>query len=75
MIGITAVASAGVYLNRGYIDPAIAMPLVLGISCGSFIASRLFHRVRIESLRLVFSALILAIAVQMLINGVNGVAS
>ena len=27
MIGVTAAARAGVYLNRGYIDPGMAMPV------------------------------------------------
>ena len=27
MIGVTAAARAGVYLNRGYIDPGLAMPV------------------------------------------------
>ena len=29
MIGVTAAASAGVYLARGYIDPVMAMPVML----------------------------------------------
>ncbi len=32
MIGVTAAASAGIYLHRGYIDPGIAMPVMLGVS-------------------------------------------
>jgi len=35
MIGVTAAASAGVYLHRGYIDPGLAMPVVLGVLLGS----------------------------------------
>ncbi len=31
MIGVTAAASAGVYLTRGYIDPGLAMPVMLGV--------------------------------------------
>ena len=31
MIGVTAAASAGVYLSRGYIDPGLAMPVMLGV--------------------------------------------
>src|SRR5581483_4736531 len=37
MIGVTAAASAGVYLNRGYIDPGLAMPVMLGVLAGSLI--------------------------------------
>jgi len=38
MIGVTAAASAGVYLNRGYIDPGLAMPVMLGVLAGSLAA-------------------------------------
>ena len=35
MIGVTAAASAGVYLSRGYIDPVLNMPVMLGVLIGS----------------------------------------
>lgn len=44
MIGVTAAASAGVYLNRGYIDPVLAMPIVLGVLAGSLLGARLLSR-------------------------------
>ena len=34
MIGVTAAASASVYLSRGYVNPAIVMPVMLGVLCG-----------------------------------------
>ena len=55
MIGVTAAASAGVYLNRGYIDPGLAMPVMLGVLVGSLLGARVLvarrepgaaHRVR-----------------------------
>ena len=30
MIGVTAAASVGVYLKRGYLDPALVAPVALG---------------------------------------------
>jgi len=39
MIGVTAAASAGVYLNRGYIDPGLAMPVMLGVLAGSLLGA------------------------------------
>src|SRR5919197_6603635 len=41
MIGVTAAASAGIYLNRGYIDPGLSMPVVLGVLAGSLIGTRI----------------------------------
>ena len=40
MIGVTAAASAGVYLSRGYIDPGLAMPVMLGVLAGSLLGAR-----------------------------------
>ncbi len=35
MIGVTAAASAGIYLGRGYIAPGLAAPVMLGVLAGS----------------------------------------
>src|SRR5262249_43461335 len=40
MIGVTAAASAGVYLHRGYIAPGLAMPVMLGVLLGSLLGAR-----------------------------------
>jgi len=37
MIGVTAAASAGVYIRHGYVDPALAMPVMLGVLGGSMV--------------------------------------
>ena len=37
MIGVTAAASAGIYLRDGYIDPGLAMPVMLGVLAGALI--------------------------------------
>jgi uncharacterized protein len=50
MIGVTAAASAGVYLHRGYIDPVIAMPVMLGVLAGSLLGPRYLPRAQVRSL-------------------------
>jgi uncharacterized membrane protein YfcA len=72
MIGVTAAASAGVYLNRGYIDPGLAMPVMLGVLVGAFLGTRILVKARTKSLRLVFSLVILALGLQMIYHGVTG---
>ena len=72
MIGVTAAASAGVYLNRGYIDPGLAMPVMLGVLPGSLLGARLLPALRTELLRFVFALAVLAIAVEMIYKGVFG---
>jgi uncharacterized membrane protein YfcA len=72
MIGVTAAASAGVYLNRGYIDPGLAMPVMLGVLLGSTLGARVLVAARPGVLRLVFALVILALGVEMIYNGFTG---
>ncbi|RFM31895.1 sulfite exporter TauE/SafE family protein [Chitinophaga silvisoli] len=72
MIGVTAAASAVVYLQRGYIDPGIAMPVVLGVLAGAFGGSKLLMKMDVKKLRLLFSVVISALAIQMIYNGLTG---
>jgi uncharacterized membrane protein YfcA len=72
MIGVTAAASAGVYLNRGYIDPGLAMPVMLGVLAGSMLGTRVLIRAETKWLRLVFSIVILVLGAQMLYKGIAG---
>jgi len=72
MIGVTAAASAGVYLSRGYVDPALSMPVMLGVLAGSLIGSRILVKAETKSLRLVFSLVILVLGLQMLYQGLWG---
>lgn len=72
MIGVTAAASAVVYLQRGYIDPVIALPIVLGVLVGAFIGSKVLMRSKVKTLRRVFSAVITLVALEMIYNGLSG---
>lgn len=71
MIGVTAAASAGVYLHRGYIDPALVMPVVLGVLAGATIGARLLARVRVKPLRMLFTVIMVALAIEMLYQGLT----
>lgn len=72
MIGVTAAASAGIYLGRGYLDPGLALPVVLGVLPGALLGARLLPRIHTRWLRAVFSLIILALALQMIYNGLTG---
>lgn len=72
MIGVTAAASAGVYLSRGYIDPALAMPVMLGVLIGSLMGTRVLVKTQTKRLRLVFSLVIVLLGVEMLLKGLAG---
>jgi uncharacterized membrane protein YfcA len=72
MIGVTAAASAGVYLSRGYIDPGLAMPVMLGVLAGSLAGARLLARTKTQQLRWVFAAVIATLGVEMLYGAFSG---
>ena len=72
MIGVTAAASAGIYLHRGYIDPGLAMPVMLGVLAGALIGARILPHAKVRTLRMVFSGVIAALAVEMIFKGVRG---
>ena len=72
MIGVTAPASAGVYLRHGWIDPGLAMPVMLGVLAGSILGARGLMSARTRALRLVFAVVVGAMAVEMLVGGITG---
>src|SRR5947199_7381598 len=72
MIGVTAAASAGVYLSRGYIDPALAMPVMIGVLIGSLMGTRVLVKTQTKRLRLVFSLVIVLLGVEMMFKGLTG---
>jgi uncharacterized membrane protein YfcA len=72
MIGITAVASAIVYLLRGAIDPYIAGPTVVGVFLGATIGARIAPRVDVRILRWLFVVVLVWTAFQMAQRAVLG---
>jgi uncharacterized membrane protein YfcA len=72
MIGVTAAASAGVYLGRGYIDPGLAMPVMLGVVIGSLVGARVLTHAKTHWLRIVFGVVIALMAVEMIYHGLSG---
>ena len=65
MIGVTASASAIIYLLRGEIDPLVAGPTAVGVFLGATLGSRMAHRVDLRLLRILFMVVLLYTAVQM----------
>jgi len=69
MIGVTAAASAVVYLQRGYMDPGIAFPVVLGVLGGAFTGAKLLTKINPSTLRIIFCIAITFVALEMIYNG------
>ena len=69
MIGITAAASAGVYMARGYVDPGLTMPVMLGVLAGSLVGARMLVAARSRTLRNVFAWVVVVLGLQMVYKG------
>ncbi len=72
MIGVTAAASAGLYLRSGYLAPALVMPVMLGVLLGSIIGSRMLAAAKVRTLRIVFALVIVALGIEMIVNNLRG---
>ncbi|MDB4874795.1 MAG: hypothetical protein JWM41_1241 [Gemmatimonadetes bacterium] len=72
MIGVTAAASAGVYLHRGYIDPTLSFPVMLGVLAGALLGARLLSVANTTLLRQLFTGVVVVMALEMLYKGFTG---
>jgi len=72
MIGVTAAASAGIYLARGYIDPSLALPVMLGVLAGALTGARVLAKTNTKVLRRVFAGVVVVLALEMLYKGISG---
>jgi uncharacterized membrane protein YfcA len=72
MIGVTAAASAGIYLSKGYIDPVLTMPVILGVLLGSVIGAKILVRAPAKQLKIVFGLVIVALGIEMIFSGMTG---
>jgi uncharacterized protein len=71
MIGVTAVASALIYFQRGEIIPVIAAPVLIGVVVGSFIGSKTLMVSKTKKLKTFFAIVITILSVYMMYNGIN----
>jgi uncharacterized membrane protein YfcA len=71
MIGVTAAASAGIYLGRGDVDVTIAGPVALGVLAGAMVGARILPRLSNRNVRLVFLTVLVVIGLQTLARGLG----
>ena len=72
MMGVTACASAVVYIQRGNIVPGLAFPVLIGVLFGALTGAKLLKRLDVSLLRKIFAFAILAVAVNMIYMGFTG---
>jgi uncharacterized protein len=66
MIGVTAATGASVYFRHGLVDPAITVPVVLGVFAGARVASHYASRVQQKAMLLAFQIILVVVAANML---------
>lgn len=71
MIGVTAAASAVIYLHKGQINPAIAMPVSLGVILGATLGAKILIKTKTGKLKWIFAVVITFLALQMIYNGLT----
>ena len=71
MIGVTAAASAGIYLGRGDVDPRIAAPVALGVLTGAIVGARLLGRVSHRAVRLIFLPVLVVVGLETIGRGLG----
>lgn len=71
MIGVTAAASAGVYLLRGDIDPKIAAPVALGVLIGATIGAKIMENLKSKTIRMIFIPVLAFVSIQMILKGLG----
>jgi uncharacterized membrane protein YfcA len=71
MIGVTAAASAGIYLSRGDVDPRIAAPVALGVLAGALVGARLLQHISNRAVRLVFLPVLVVVGIETIGRGLG----
>jgi len=72
MMGVTAIASSVIYIQKGYIEPSICMPVIIGVLIGSMVGAKVLMKANTKKLKLFFAVMIFIIALNMIYNGITG---
>jgi uncharacterized membrane protein YfcA len=71
MVGVTAAASAMVYMRNGLCDAFIAGPVIFGILIGASIGARITNRIKGSTLKLLFTLALVFIGIRMIATGLG----
>jgi uncharacterized membrane protein YfcA len=72
IIGVTALAGTSVYLSAGLIVPGFAGPVILGVSAGALVGTKILVRLSNLAVRRFFLVVLLVLGVEMLFRGIRG---
>lgn len=69
MIGVTAIAGVWIYIPKGYIDPLITFPTVLGVLFGAYVGAKVMPYIKTRNLKILFALIAMIISLKMVYNG------
>jgi uncharacterized membrane protein YfcA len=72
MMGVTAIASSVIYIQKGYIEPSICMPVIIGVLIGAMVGAKVLVKANTKKLKVFFALLIFVLAINMIYNGIVG---
>jgi len=71
MIGVTAAASSTVYLLRGDVNPLLTAPLIVGVSAGAILGTRVLKLTPPLRVKVAFGVLLGVVSILMILKGLN----
>jgi len=71
MIGVTAAASVGGYLKRGYMDPMLVAPVAMGVLAGAFLGAKLLAVAPVKILKAIFMVAVFFVSLEMIAHGLG----
>jgi hypothetical protein len=71
-IGVTASASAVLYIMRDAVDPLVAAPVLVGTFIGATTAARVAPRIPLAAIRWLFVVVLVVVAIQMAARALGG---
>ncbi len=71
IIGVTALAGASVYLRAGLVDANLAAPVIVGVTAGAFVGTRVLVRLPNEAVRRFFLLVLGTLGIEMILRGLR----
>lgn len=71
IMGTVALASLGVYLEKGLVDAPLMIPVVLGVLAGAFLGAQTLLRLKGQVVRTIFLCVLALLSLRMLHHGIT----
>jgi uncharacterized membrane protein YfcA len=69
IIGVTALAGSSVFLAAGLVNVGLVAPVMMGVTVGAIVGTRLLVKMRNSQIRVMFLFVLLSLALEMILRG------